>query len=798
MKNKNNLLRRVASLCALSVAVVSSGAALQVSANSGETPSYVVADWKFNQDSSTGSLDDNSLIVEDQSGNNNDLQLVTSANGAKATDFLSFENNSITGEGSSIRFNGLKPEQEEQMSNLSGTEKEDYVKNDLEYAYFQTVDGAAINTDSFENGYTIELVYMLPSDFNASDAWMNILAREGSGAQLGSGQWDYEGHHGTMQINISNCKEIQYMTQNAANNKFNSTVWSLSMDNGGAWYHIVITCDENGDAIKAYLNSGEGFRNFTDGGMDGMFAAQDSGKFRIGATISNHTYQWADSATTDMLTKLLRGNLQEVRISEGELDQSQWLYSDTSEYTSQIGNNEEYQLKNPENYTIGFFPDTQNTIKFTPEVSNMATNWLVENGNSIGLRGLVHLGDLVENWDAEDQWQNARTAFTPLVEAGIPFVTLPGNHDTDGSTFNDYIDHFGADSEFAQKTQGEVVFENGDGRHVANYRFIDGRSYEYLLIQLPYDPNDAEFEWMEQVLQQYPNTPTIISSHNIFSCSDSSPDEVTLNEVGDRFWNIAKKYDSVFMMAAGHNHGSGFIDLVNDAGHPVIGMLVDYQFSYNGGNAWYRFAEMDEINNKIYFRTFSPYEASRTDEEKTSAFDVNFLTGAGNEKTYDFNFAERFAFATPESVSITRLPDKLVYNIGDEADFSGMEVTVQTADGSRVVDLADCTVTGFDSTTSGEKTITVTYCGVSATFTITVNEEEQTGPSDEEQNPGSDVSTPDDSQNQDTPDDNTSSTQKPENPYTGDSAVSPAILVVLAAVGGCAAVLFGKKKSFHS
>lgn len=812
MKKKSTILHMTAAFCAAAVMTMSHTPILQVlgetvSHTKDQASSYVVADWKFNQKNSSGSLENNDLTIEDQSGNDNDLRLVTSSNGAKAADFLSFEDHSITGKDGSIRFNGLKPEQNEEMSSLSGTEKEEYVKNTLEYAYFETVDGAEVNTEKFEDGYTIELVYMLPSDFNASDAWMNILSREGSGAQLGSGQWDYEGHHGTMQVNISNCKEIQYMTQNAANSKFNSTVWSLAMDNGGAWYHIVITCDGNGDEIKAYLNSGEGFRNYTGGGMDGMYAAQDSGKFRIGATISDHTYQWADSETTDMLTKLLRGNLQEVRISEGELDQSQWLYSDTSEYTSAIGNNNQFQLKNPDNYTFGFLPDTQNTIKFTPEVSNAATEWLVKNGASIGLKGLVHEGDLVENWDDPVQWENTQNAFMPLVDAGIPFLALPGNHDSDGSHFDSYNANFGMDSEYAQKTQGDVVYENGDGRHIANYRLVNGGSYQYLLLQLPYDPTDEEFAWMESVLQKYANTPTIISSHNIFSCSDSSPDVVTLNEVGDKFWSIAKKYDSVFMMTAGHNHGSGFIDLTNDAGNPVIGMLVDYQFSYNGGNAWYRFAEMDETNNKIYFQTFSPYEASRTAEEKTSAFDVNFLTGAGNEKTYDFNFSERFDFAKPESVKITSLPDKLTYEIGEAADYTGLQVEAVTAEGARSVDLADCDITGFDSSVSGKKTITVTYCGVSASFTITVKEKAQNpdeskpGESKpEESQPDGDMQNPDSSQ----PEENTPSqtnpddTDKGKNPSTGENSLVPVYIALAVLTGGWAVYLLYRKKSIHS
>ena len=192
----------------------------------------VYADWKFSEENSSGSLEDNTLVIEDASGNGNDLEIVTSENGAKASDFLAFEDISMTGDAQSMKFNGFKEEDQEQLDTLTGDEREEYILNDLEYAYLRTADEAPINQETFMNGYTIELVFMMPVDYDASDAWMNILAREGSGANLGSGQWDYEGHHGTMQINISNCKEIQYMTQNGTNTKFNSTLWGLSMDNG--------------------------------------------------------------------------------------------------------------------------------------------------------------------------------------------------------------------------------------------------------------------------------------------------------------------------------------------------------------------------------------------------------------------------------------------------------------------------------------------------------------------------------------------------------------------------------------
>ena len=684
----------------------------------------VYADWKFSEENSSGSLEDNSLVIEDASGNGNDLEVAASANGAKASDFFAFEDVSMTGDAQSMKFFGFKEEDQAQLDALSGDEREEYILNDLEYAYLRTAEDAAINDETFMDGYTIELVFMMPADYDASDAWMNILAREGSGAKLGSGQWDYEGHHGTMQVNISNCKEIQYMTQNGTNTKFNSTLWGLSMDNGGAWYHIAITCDGNGDALKAYTNSGESFRNYTGGGMDGMYAAEDGGTFRIGAVISNHLYQWADSEENDLVTKLLRGNLQEIRISKGELSKDQWLL-DPKEHVGSFGNNENYELKNEDNYTFAFIPDTQNTIKFTPEVSDAATAWLIENGDGINLKALSHVGDLVENWNAEEQWQNAEEAFLPLAQAGIPVTFVPGNHDFSGSDLTYYKEYFGSGSAYAQAMEGsgnKVYFEaaGGSSRETCSYTFVEGGSYTYLFIQLMYEPNDAELAWLERILSKYPENPAVITSHNIFSCSASQPDECDLNEQGERIWNVAKKHDNVFMITGGHNHGSGFIDLTNDFGNPVIGMLVDYQFSYNGGNAWYRFMEMDETDGKIYFSTFSPYEASRKDEEKTGYFDLNFMTGSGNERAYDFDFETRFGFAfKPLSLSVNG-PAKTVYGVGDTLDLSGLVVTAHSENANRVV--TDYTVSAVDMSTAGTKTVTVTYGGVTASFNVYVQD----------------------------------------------------------------------------
>jgi len=77
-------------------------------------------------------------------------------------------------------------------------------------------------------------------------------------------------------------------------------------------------------------------------------------------------------------------------------------------------------------------------------------------------------------------------------------------------------------------------------------------------------------------------------------------------------------------------------------------------------------------------------------------------------------------------ISITTPPAKTAYKIGEAADWTGMVVTATKKDNSTVtLTAANCTVTGFDSSTVGTKTITVMYQEKTAEFTVTVEEKKE-------------------------------------------------------------------------
>ena len=80
------------------------------------------------------------------------------------------------------------------------------------------------------------------------------------------------------------------------------------------------------------------------------------------------------------------------------------------------------------------------------------------------------------------------------------------------------------------------------------------------------------------------------------------------------------------------------------------------------------------------------------------------------------------------SISISSYPSKTLYNIGEPLDTSGLQLELTSSNGTIEIISSGYTVNGFDSSSEGTKTITVSYGGKSATFTVTVVDNSATAP----------------------------------------------------------------------
>ncbi len=591
----------------------------------------VLADWQFNENSVlSGSIEDGNLCLKDLSGNGNSLVMETY--GSAYADTVSFSSEGLIEGQGSMFFNGVND------SNRTGVTGVDFI----------TADGSPINSDEFENGYTIEIIYKMPDDWTTADRWENILSRLGYCSTLDS---EYDNERITALVSVSNCKEVQFYTANKDDShSMSHAAWSNAMDKAETWYSIVITGD--GHEIRNFINGAASFRDYVSDEMVGIATGGD-GRFRIASRVQGTTPY-----------RFTRGYIQEIRISEGALDREDWLLPNPEEYLGEYGNNEDFEKTPDDRYNFVFLPDIQNTVQYMPDVMYTAMNWMVENKDFANISAVLGLGDNVNDFWETEQWDNAVRSAEILTDGGVPLLMMTGNHDV-GNNTNDwyYQKYFGAGSDYA-KAADYVTIDSPSG--FSSYMTVRAGSYEYLLVAVGMYSLDKDEAWLRNVLEENPALPAIIISHDMMECSAAAPNEVSLDAKGEAVWNVVKGYDNVFMMVAGHNHGYGNLTLTNDYGHDVFAVLADYQFSYNGGNAMFKFAEFNEKDGEIHISTFSPYVQSLAAEDKTF-FDVNFMTGKGNDDTLHLNFAERFSFAAKE----ISYGENLIENYGFEESTAG-------------------------------------------------------------------------------------------------------------------------------
>ncbi len=563
-----------------------------------------VADWQFNEDAvKSGSIESGSMVLEDLSGNGNDLTMRTFGLNYKKT--ASFSTESIDGEAGSIFFNG--------NSLLGGID-------------FVTVDSAPINKNNFASGYTIEILYKMPEDWSVADRWQSILARLAPSSSAPS----IEGEKVSTSFNISNCKEIQLSVRDKDGESI-ADAWSIAMDKAENWYHIVIIGDNNG--VRSYVNGCESFRNANVTNIQGLYADSADGRFRI-----------ASKGTGSIPSKYTRGYIQEIRISDTVLAKKDWLVPNPEEFMGEYGDNSPFEETADHRYNMVFVPDTQNTTKFCGDVLDRAVDWIIENKDYANIEAIVSLGDNVEDFWETPQWQQITKTYTSIAESGIRTIVPTGNHDSgNGQNFWYYADqYFGPNTDFAKLAKGYMQEYSPSG--TGGVADISAGSFPYKLVYVDmYKLEDgSETGWLNGVLSKYAQCPVIVVMHDIQNCSDTRPNETKLSSNGTTLWNIVKNHDNVFLMVGGHSHGYGVLELTNAYGNKVHSVLADYQFAYNGGNALMKFAEFDEKEGIIRISTFSPYAATLEDNERTF-FDVNFMTGVGNYDEIEIDFIERFS-----------------------------------------------------------------------------------------------------------------------------------------------------------
>ncbi len=246
-------------------------------------------------------------------------------------------------------------------------------------------------------------------------------------------------------------------------------------------------------------------------------------------------------------------------------------------------------------YSFAVIPDTQ--IMVENDVVNGQTNtaklfdWIVANQEAKNIQFVFGLGDITDN-NNEAEWTLAQAQHQKLMDAGIPYSAVRGNHDlswygkeqdAENYTVDDYTNYMGTTAYRAQFGG----FYNDD--NIANsWRTLQVGDMKYLLITLDYGANDAVLNWASGIIYQHPDHNVIITTHaylfrdgTTLDDGDLVPPSTTggVNDGDDMWEKLVSKHENIVLVMSGHDPQENIIvnRSTGDNGNTVTAMLIDAQ-----------------------------------------------------------------------------------------------------------------------------------------------------------------------------------------------------------------------------
>jgi parallel beta-helix repeat protein len=266
-----------------------------------------------------------------------------------------------------------------------------------------------------------------------------------------------------------------------------------------------------------------------------------------------------------------------------------------------------------ENFTIVALPDTQYYAASYPTIFDNQTNWIVKNQTAQNIVFVSHLGDIVDTASNTTQWQRADASMR-ILDNKVLYGILPGNHDLqDGGT--NYESYF-PPSRYSYWNGSYVSYSPSN--NLNNYQLFSTGGMNFIAIDLEYDPPADVLTWAGNVLDNYSDRRAIISTHSYLTFSGA------LSTTGGQniYNNLVVPHNNVFLVLCGHSYdsttGYGVWERTDTfgGGRVVYQLLSDYQdvaLGDNGktgrcGDGWLRIMKFVPSENKIYVKTYSPYE----------------------------------------------------------------------------------------------------------------------------------------------------------------------------------------------
>ncbi len=303
-------------------------------------------------------------------------------------------------------------------------------------------------------------------------------------------------------------------------------------------------------------------------------------------------------------------------------------------------------------WTVVALPDTQYSAR-DERYARPQTEWIANNVSEEHIAFVSHEGDVVQNPDRPVEWEYMDRAMSNL-DGAVPYAVIPGDHDymtpeDRSSSIQRYREHFGPERYRSRDWYGGSGPSDGGG-NLSTYQLFSAGGYDFLHLALEWpapgsvtDPS-TPLGWAQTVLDQYPDRPTILTTHSYLDVRaagrSTDVDEVSGDgNSGEAIWNsLVSPNSQIFMVLCGHSwRRDGEYHQVsrNRACGSVYELLANYQGEDERGEGYlrrieFRPGEGANAPDRIQVRTYSPVlDEYMTDDNSEFAFDVDFDTRFG-------------------------------------------------------------------------------------------------------------------------------------------------------------------------
>ena len=209
----------------------------------------------------------------------------------------------------------------------------------------------------------------------------------------------------------------------------------------------------------------------------------------------------------------------------------------------------------------------------------------------------LQLGDLTSS-NLLAQWQTVREGFQMLVDGGMPYATVIGNHDIGGGANAAYNAFLPYDEQVAENPHLAGAMTSGKTDNL--YYTFEVNGVKYMILTLTCYPKDDVLTWADGVVKAHADHNVILVTHSYLQVHNGvlgyteETEALAAGFKGITVWEkLVKTNPNIFMTFSAHNsyptpgqNGVGLLKGTNDAGKTVYQFLVPdpqgYENTYGG------------------------------------------------------------------------------------------------------------------------------------------------------------------------------------------------------------------------